>query len=105
MRFIAFIAFENVTYPVPRQISPSAQAIGVWAKRYEGIQCRSELAGGFLSAWLHANQAGVRVFAPAGVLVGCLAQLLGGAGNVEDVIHNLERQTQVPAELGNSGEL
>src|SRR3954463_5426534 len=63
------------------------------------VQRGGELALGLLNALIHPKQAGVGVLSLTRVLVRRLAELLGGARHVQHIIDNLERQTQMAAEV------
>src|SRR4051812_17372584 len=67
----------------------------------ELIHCRQsfgELPVGLAAALLDPQQARIGVLALVGVFTRALAELLGRGGDVEQVVHDLERQADVPAE-------
>ena len=79
--------------------------LGGGAEGGEGLEGGGEGCPGPRAAAFEAEEDGVGVLAFGGVLSGGFAHLLGGGGFVEDVVHDLEGEAQVLAEVGEEGEL
>lgn len=73
---------------------------GLLAEGFEGAEGLCGEAFGFLPRLFEAEDGGVGGLVDGGVLAGGFTELLGGLGDVEDVVDDLEGEAEVVAEIG-----
>src|SRR5437763_6839333 len=91
--------------PLHDESRQDAQVLGGRAEWVERRQGGIELLVRLHARAFEAKQGGVGVLASVGVFASLLAELFGGRGEVEQVVDDLERQPQVPAECADGREL
>ena len=86
--------------PLDDEFGERFQPLGGCPERTQSGQRGIQLLAGFGLAGFQTEQAWIGVFSLALIFVRCFAHLLGRGGDVENVIDDLKREPQMPAEIG-----